>query len=352
MKKEASIIYQNVTLHNVAEVRSIKGHEGVRLQRVPEGVRLALNEEAQMRMLQPDSAEIRFVAEGPSCRVTLSSEGPSRVTVFNGPFDSRQRFILGPEPQTIELLMNERLAKLDEAYWSRMGFSPKVYRVVLGGLDREPVYFHGVEGQGIRPPREDEVPSLRYLAYGTSITHGVEAEGPHLSYVGQAARRLGADLINLGVASSAYCEHELADHIAARTDWHIATLALSVNMHVFALDVFRERVSYMVNKVAGADPKRSVACITLWPYYRDFGISDQDAVYGGGPEEYRQVLRDVVRDCPHDNVHLLEGPDILTNISGLTSDLIHPANDAMIEMGWRLAEKLKPLLPSRRGTSL
>ena len=294
--------------------------------------------------MRPDGAEIRFVAEGPNCHVTLSSEGSCRVTVFNGLFHTRQRVILGPEPQTIELAMNVRLAKLDEAHWSRMSFSPKVHRVILGGPQREPVYFHGVEGQGVRPPKVGEVPSLRYMAYGTSITHGFDAEGPHLSYAGQTARRLGVDLINLGSAGSAFCEHELADYIAARKDWHIATLELSVNMQCFKLDEFSERVSYMVNKVAGADPKRPVVCITLWPYYRDFGVEVDGLDYGGRPEEYRQILRDVVRDYPGDNAHLVEGPDMLTDVSGLCADLIHPSDNGMIEMGWRLAKKLKPLL--------
>jgi len=338
------MIYQNVELHNIEEVRAIEGHDGVRLQRLPESVRLALNEGAQFAMLQPDNAEIRFVANSPVCRITLSSEGLSRVTVFNGLFDSSQRFTVGREPQTIELVMHESLRQLDEGYWSKMSFSPRVCRLILGGPQREPVFFHGIEGQGIRPPEANEIPSLRYLAYGTSITHGSSAEGPHLSYAGQTARRLGSDLINLGVGGSAHCERELADYVAGRSDWHIATLALSVNMIGFQLDVFRERVSYMVNKVAASRPKRPVACITLYPYFQDFGI-EMDEVFGGSAEEYRQILRDVVEACPHDNVHLLEGPEILTDISGLTADLIHPADNGMIEMGWRLAEKLKPLLP-------
>ncbi len=340
------MLYKNVELHNIEEVRSIEGHDGVRLQRVPEDVRLALNEGAQFQMLQPDSAELRFVADSPVCRITLSSEGPSRVTVFNGLFDGRQRFIMGPEPQTIELVMNECIWQLDEGYWSKMSFSPRVCRVILGGPEREPIFFHGIEGQSIRPPKANEVPSLRYLAYGTSITQGFDAEGPQLSYASQVARHLGADLINLGVGGSAHCEPELADYTAGRTDWHIATLALSVNMDGFPLDVFRERVSYMVNKIAGSRPQRPVACITLYPYFRDFGIDEKDAVYGGRPEKYRQILRDVVEACPHHNVHLLEGPELLTDISGLTSDLIHPADNGMIEMGWRLAERLKRLLPS------
>ena len=338
------MIYENIELHNVEAVQVVEGHGGVRLQRVPENVRMALNEGAQMRMLQPDTAEIRFVAESPTCRITLSSQGQTRVTVFNGLFDNRQRYIIGPEPQTIEVRISERLQQLDEAYWGKFSFSPRVYRLIFGGPQRDPVFFHGIEGQGIRPAEAGEVPALRYLAYGTSITHGFDAEGPHLSYVSQTARHLGADLINLGVGGSAHCEKELADYIAGRNDWHIASLALSVNMRGCPLEIFRDRVSYMVNKIAGAQPGRPVACITLYPFFQDFGIATEPAGDGGRAEEYRQILREVVQACPHKNAHLLEGPEILTDISGLTGDLIHPADNGMIEMGWRLAEKLKPLL--------
>ena len=115
-------------------------------------------------------------------------------------------------------------------------------------------------------------------------------------------------------------------------------------MHGFPLDEFRKRVEYMVESVAGADTSRPVACITLYPYFRDFGIHDPDARYGGAPEEYRRNLRDVVGSSSLPNVHLIEGPDILTNIGGLTADLIHPSDHSMIEMGRNLAARLKPLL--------
>lgn len=336
------MIYENVSLHNVADVRAESEGDGVRLQRVPENVRLSLNDGAQMRMLQPDTAEIRFLVDGP-CRITLSSEGQTRVTVFHGLFDSRLRFIIGNEPHTIEIPVPKSLRQLDATYCRDMSFSPRVCRVVFGGPQRDPVRFHGVEGKNVRPPEPDDVPTLRYLAYGTSITHGFDAEGPHLSYVSQTARYLGADLINLGVGGSAHCEHELADYMAGRDDWQVASLALSVNMHGFALDEFSERVSYMVNTVAGTDRRRPVACITLYPYYRDFGI-DPSGEFGGSPDEFRQSLREAVRACPHPNAHLIQGPEILTDISNLTADLIHPSDHGMIQMGRNLAETLKSLL--------
>ena len=122
------------------------------------------------------------------------------------------------------------------------------------------------------------------------------------------------------------------------------SLQAAVNMRGFPMDTFSERVSYMVNRVAAASEARTVACITLYPYFEDFGVEGRDEQGGGTSEEYRQALRDVVAACPCRNVHLIEGTEILTDISGLTTDLIHPGDNGMIEMGRNLAQKLQPLL--------
>ena len=169
---------------------------------------------------------------------------------------------------------------------------------------------------------------------------------PHSSCAGHTARALGADLINLGSAGSAHCEAELADYIAARDDWDIATLALSVNLGRFALDEFYKRVSYMVNTVSGANLDRPVACITLWPFFNDMLADDGKLKQGetAPAAKFRQSLRDAVAACPNPNVHLLEGPELMTNTAGLTDDLIHPGDYGMMEMGLNLVAALKPLL--------
>ena len=336
------MIYKNVELHNIDEVTDV-GDGVVRLQRAPEAVRLKLNKNAQEKVLSPANAEIRFVCEGPSVRLTLSSEGETDATVFYGPFQGKQPLVIGADPQVVELPARaDRLARTPEDYGKAMVFSPKVCRIMLQGA---PLRIHKIEGD-VRPPAAGEVPALRYLAYGTSITHGSAATGPHLTYVAQVARRLNADLINLGLGGAAHCEFELSDYIAARKDWHFATLELSVNMvgAGFSLDDFYERVSYMVNRVAGSDTSRPVACITIYPHFRDLGDSFSTPNQVASLEEYRQKLRDAVAACPHPNVHLFEGPDILQQFGDLTSDLLHPADNGMIQMGENLARKLKPII--------
>jgi lysophospholipase L1-like esterase len=223
-----------------------------------------------------------------------------------------------------------------------MPFSPRVVRLVMRGSQ---VRFHGVAGTGVRSPEAGECPALRYLTYGTSITHGANATRPYLSYAAQAARRLGADLLNFGVGGSCHCEPELADYFASRSDWQIASLALSVNMMGFTPEEFERRVRYMVHTVAGSDPSRPVACITLYPYFGD--LFDAIGEGDGKPALFREILRQAVQDCPGGNAHLVEGPDILRDLGGLTPDLVHPADNGMIEMGANLAAALAPLV--RRG---
>ena len=336
------MIHGEVELHNVAELRAVDGCEGLLMQRVPEAVRLALNAGAQHQAMRPANVEVRFVCEDGPARVVLSGPDGGVAVVFHGMFQA-ETCAIGLEPRAIELAVPEPLQMLGPRQVADMPFPPTVTRLMLGG---GPMFFHGVEGKGLRPPRPGELPTVRYLAYGTSITHGAAATGPHLRYAAQTAWRLGADLVNLGLAGSCHCEPELADYIAGREDWDFATLALSVNMigAGFSLEEFYDRVSYMVNTVAGADTRRPVACITIYPHRRDFGDVYRAAADKGTPEQYRQQLRRAVEQCPHPNVHLLEGSEILSEVRGLTPDLVHPADNGMILMGENLARRLQPIL--------
>jgi len=342
------MIYENVELHGIAEVKALADGSGVALQRVPEDVRLALNPCAQTQMLRPGCAEIRFVSDDPVCELTMSCEPAddwSDVTVvpFFGAYQHSETYKVGREKRTIKLTKPEILRQTDAECLDSSVFSPNVWRFICWGGQ---VQLHGVKSAGIRTPKPEELPRVRLLTYGTSITHGHCASGPHLSYASQTARALGVDLINLGSGGSAQCEKKLSDYIAARDDWDIASLALSVNMDHFQLDEFYDRVSYMVNTVSGANTDRPVACITLWPYFNDMTCDGGKPRKSGGgtPEEFRQSLRDAVAACPHPNLFVLEGPELMTSTANLGGDLIHPGDYGMIEMGINLAAKLKQYL--------
>jgi len=338
------MIHQNVELHNVAEITPYD--DGVALQRVPESLRQHLNEGAQFKVMQPGSGEIRFALDrGANASVTLSTVPndnwgeETAVTVFFG--DYRHDMVtIGPDPVTIEIGWNDRLLTCyDEVVKIPHTFSPNVVRLMMRGAQ---VVFHHATGGGVRPPKRGELPGTRYLAYGTSITHGSAASAPYLSYAAQTARHLGAELLNFGVGGACYAEKEFADYFASRNDWDIASLGLSVNMMGFEEDEFTRRIRYMVHTVAGAHPDKPVGCITLYPYFGDLELIEVHSP--AKAERFRQILRDAVHDCPTPNAHLIEGPEILQTFTGHTTDLIHPSDDGMIEMGRNLAVKLRSLM--------
>jgi hypothetical protein len=335
------LIHDRVQLHNVAELVPVPDQAGLRLQRVPERVRLCLNEKSQEKMLMPVGSEIRFVSEGNKAVVTLHCPvGSCEVIPFWGPFQG-PRTNVAAGTKAIELEYPARLRDLPDETVNRMAFSPRVWRLVLRGAT---VHFVGIEGEGIRPPVASELPELRLVAYGTSITQGSAATANHLTYVHQAARLLGADMRNIGSGGSAYCEPAISDYIASCREWDAAVLCVSVNMvgAGFTLQEFADRTSYMIRTLADSDGNRPIFCITPFPHYRDFNpaFSGDGTQAKGSLEQFRQTLRDTVKTLDRNNVHLLEGPELLTRIEGLSIDMIHPSDHGMAEIGYRLAARI------------
>lgn len=333
------MLWNNVLLHNVAEITDV-WREGKKIQRVPESVRVHLNPGAQGRSLNAANSEIRFVADGP-VKVTLSSpQGGGVYHVSYGSFMDSGQYPLTGNPLTIELTVNERLRNMDPKFLAGDPWSPNVIRIQF---PRQEIVVYKVEGANVRPPKPEEMPSLRYLAYGTSITEGGCATRPHLCYAAQTAQLLGADLINLGMSGSCHAEPEMFDYIASRDDWDIATLALSVNMLGFENDEFRKRVQYGINTVAAAHPDKPISCITLFQHSADF-CDAPESDSAKKTQAFRQILREEVAASGKANLHLIEGPEILDSVQCLTHDMIHPSDWGMRRMAENLSAKLKALL--------
>ena len=352
--------YHDVTLHGIQEAVPLPDGS-VRLQRVTEQVRSRLEPPAQEKTLLAAGAEIRFVLRGPSARLTLSAEGLQEFQptahVFFGPLAGRPHVHrIGAEPTTIDVGIGDDQRRaydsIPDDLAAAMPFHPRVVRIVLfRGVFR----LHDVQGD-LRPPVAAELPELTMLSYGTSITHGSVATAFHLTYVAQAAWRLGVDLINLGVGGACLCEPAFGDHIGGRADWDVATLALSVNMIArgFTIEEFTDRTHYLVKQVVRERPARPVFCITIYPYYGDW--SDELAGSDAPPEEFRLALERVVCGLRSDGagtrIELVPGPSLLTGVGGLCVDLIHPGDHGMLEMGERLAARMRPAVERLRASGV
>lgn len=340
------MIYGQAELHNVEELVPIEGRPGLLMQRVPESVRTGLLEKGQEQIRRASAIEIRFgTSVGEEVPVTLASYGGiSKVQVFFGDYWVEE-VLVGEAPATIVLREQTPMFQFAQPYKEkvpRTSFGP-IWRLVIQGFE---VHLIDLPSVAIRPPYEHEKPALKYLAYGTSITFGISASSPDLSYVSQTAWRLGLDPINLGMPGAAFCEQAIADHIAARDDWAIASLCLSVNMlnQGVTAESFAEKARYMVHAIASAHPDKPLVCIGLFPSFADLGWSWPEREVRATSQEYREVLQGIVQSSGYSHVHYVDGRELLDDWRGLSHDLLHPGNAGMIRIGERLAEFMRPLL--------
>ena len=167
------MILNDYLLHDVAEIDT--WGDCHKILRVPETVRKHLNHGAQKRCLCAANCELRFVADGP-VHVTLFSQQAGEYQVSYGSIMDRGLYPITANPLTVRLPINQELANTSPDLLINDPWSPRVIRVLL---PRQEVTVVKVEGENLRPPLPEEMPSLRYLAYGTSITEGGCATRPN-----------------------------------------------------------------------------------------------------------------------------------------------------------------------------
>ena len=338
------MIYKNVEILNFEDVKTVEGRAGVLLQRIPEKVRLKLRPESQSVYKKAACGEIRFVSDFKPVKITLASyEGDSKVMLYFGDFQAGE-YIITKEPIQINIeIPSPNFISRKDFDDSSYPFSVTVFRLVISGNE---IHLIDIEGETIRPPKANEVPKLKYLAYGTSITQGINATSPDLTFVKQVAWRLGTDVINLGANGSAYCEKEIADYIAARKDWDFASFCVSANMlnqGVSAEDFFRV-AEYFICSVAKSNPTKPIICISLFTTFSDLGYIWPDRKPKSTAKEYRNVLKRIVDSSKLSNLYYVDGSRLLKSHHGLCQDILHPSNNGMIEIGENLSNFIKPLL--------
>lgn len=348
------MIYKNIEFHNVAELNKLEELPGIRLQRFPTEVinRLGVMDHSNGRLVAHASTgcEIRFVTKSDRIKIALSStDCDGDIIIYCGDFFHSMYRLQHGVIEDIRLDKSESFSKIKQQAMEIRRFSTDVWRIMISrsynasGIMN--VAFHNIEtfGHEVRPPEKDEAPTLKWLAYGSSITNGSGATLNHNSYIQQAARRLGVDVFNKGIGGACHCEAEVADYLSKET-WDFATLELGVNMReVFTTQEFESRVRYLVSTMIEKNPSKPVVLITIYPNSSDF-LLEENSKSSIANIEFSNVIRNLVSELKHKNLYLMEGSEILTDFNALTCDLIHPSDYGHILMGENLAVKLKNIL--------
>lgn len=342
------VVHDGIGFHNVSELEPLTSG-ALKIQRFPADVRDALGIPGHRRgrfyAHRLPGVELRFVAESPFCGLSLMAlEADTHVMVYRGDFAHARYDLKAGVVTTLFLEEPSFFLEVEPDCLKSARFSSDVWRVLFH-QDAQAAYVgRDIYGAMIRPPFPDEVPARCWLAYGSSITYGANTLHAATSYVQQAARRMGVDVINLGLPGSCMAEPAMTGYLAERNDCELITCELGINMIPFLEPaVFESRIRTLLGTIADRFPQRPVIALNLFPSRID-AFTDREHLHRTRCEDYNRIVPKVVRNLDRLNLHFIDGRDILPDFDGLTTDLLHPSDEGHIEMGEKLASLMKPYL--------
>ncbi|MDP0498195.1 MAG: SGNH/GDSL hydrolase family protein [Verrucomicrobiota bacterium JB024] len=316
------------------------------LARLPASVRHRLTDNGRAAAEEATGGELRFVTDGHRVRLCLQSlDTDTEVHLYRGDYFVRACLLRMGSVQTLELVEEERFGQLREA--EKVGgrvFAPSVWRVIFGRARIVLHYFDSMGGE-LRPPVAAEKPASKWLAYGSSITHSSLT-----GYPAQAGRRLAVDVQNKGLSGGCFAEPELARFFCDSCCWDLLTLELGINMRGhFDEDEFARRSRAFIDTCVTAGRGKPVVLITVLP--------EGACLPGVEPElrrrelAYNACLRELASEFEAGGVVLVEGAELLPELSLLKADLLHPTDLGQAVIAERLAARLGPIL-GKNGAAL
>lgn len=332
------MIYQNIELYNVSDLEPLGRENAMKMLRVPAAVRDAMDGDQGRNMCAYNSgAELRFQMISNTVKIRMLCNDPDRMTrhlvYFGGIGAGWQDAVKYVSGQISEITIQkpQNLAKLDAASRAlHSGFDPRVVRILLQNTACSII---DIEGE-VAPPMPEQTPAKKYLAYGSSITHGSLALNQNETYAYLTADNLGYDLVNFGFAGSARMEPHMADYIASLPEWDTATLEMGINVLDMSAEEYEKRVSYFIRTIAGAHPDKKVFCIDLFYCGAEF---DGNPVVA----QKREIVRKTVARLALPNTVYINGTTLLSGIHGLSADMVHPNVYGCREIAANLAKIMK-----------
>jgi hypothetical protein len=328
------------TFHNVAEAEALPNLPGLFLQRFPRQVRECLNNSARQSGQDDAGVEIRFKTKAPQVRVTLTAHlGEEGEAVFyKGPYEHLNYKLPHGVETTITLPYVEKLFEgQPQENLHAGGFSTDVWRLCL---HRCAFRYHGIEtfGHPLLPVEPGDTPRVRWLAYGSSITHA------NLSgYVFMAAMLLGVDVANKGLGGGCHAEPEMAEFLATQ-ECDFLTTCLGINMaYEYSPEAFEKQVRRFLGILREKRPTLPIVIIS--PFRNGNETSPlPDPRMGENLRAYRAILSKIHAEANDPRLSLIDGNDILNRFDLLRFDLVHPSSHGHALMGVNLARALQPLV--------
>lgn len=338
------MIYKNVELYNVSDIDTDERDGGITWYRMPKKLMDKFETPGGKHMnVFSTGVEIRFVINSGTAVIRMQSIIDENINacfhVYRGGIqggypDHENNTHVPNEPINFEFGNVGNIDTLrDMARLAGDSFDPEVVRIIF---DRGAYKILDISGD-ITPPLKEQTPEKTLLCYGSSITHGSNSIDTSHTWASLLAHNLDMDLRNLGMAGSCYMEPEVIDYIASEGEcgaWDTAVMELGINALFWEESKIRERVENSIRQVAGRNKDKKVYIIS--PFY-----CGDDYRGKTEPDTWRRIIKETVDRLALDNVTLINGLDLLGDVTLLSGDVIHPSIYGVQQIADRITDIIK-----------
>ncbi len=341
MKTSEEMFLEKIT-HGFTEI--VKDDDGsFRLFRVPCALLPKLGVRVNVRCYHPAGGELRFRMKDTPVSFTFRriTEPDSKihnaaavipVGIYHGDFQYAWQMLNEGDTKITVMPFRDESGILHR---NRYRFDPDLTRIILPPF----VEVRVIDWEGeMEPARTEDVPAVKLLSYGSSITQGAYSVLGNGTYPAVLARELGVDVCNLGFGGGATLEPEMAEWIVSRTDWHFATLEMGINVFHLSPDEFRERVRNFLAFFASDPLKRTVFTLDMLPASSHFTPNEEMIRKAA---TFNRIVREETVATGNPAMIALPYSSLLNRAADYSTDILHPAAHTFEKIGCGLAEMIR-----------
>ena len=270
--------------------------------------------------------EIRYLSDQNKFLIDLEIEGEGFLSLYIGDFSIKQ-INLHNGLNEIREVVHDRFIELNP--------KGKTYPSNLFRIRLEPGYKLSKITLHDKSAKKYNSNLKTCVYYGSSFTEGAGSLSNAYSYANLSTTFLKVDSYNKGLSGNCLCEETTCDYLATlNPDFYI--LELGCNMRGYMdEDEFYKRVDYLFNSLKG---KKVFVISSLTFFVKQFKMFGDKAPYQEKNISFSKILEKLANKY---NFVLINMTDLMTELSDVSYDMLHPSQIGHLKIAYNLYLKIK-----------
>lgn len=288
----------------------------------------AKSEHSRTRAHCPSSVKLRFISNTKKIKIKLQYGGPARPFFKGVLVTNQQEFSFGPD---------EKQESWEGIIYNSPETNRQTFEIFLPHLCITELLSIEIDSDANIEPAP--LAQYQWLAFGDSITQGIVVPLATQSYVGLVCKSLDADVRSISVGGATLDEELAMFESCDQDQFDFISIAYGTNDFALSipLDTFQNNARKLIESL-NEKSLRPIVLISPLTWANREEPNDKGLYL----EAYRDILSPLASQ--YENVHLLNGSELIPNHSKYFSDDVHPNEEGFLLYAKKMSDFVRPLI--------